>query len=56
MRKLGFKIENSPYHYYAYDNFIKILKKKMKKLILIHGMFIIMKNHIKKMIKKFMMV
>ena len=28
----------------------------MKKLILIHGMFIIMKNHIEKTIKKFMMV
>ena len=28
--KLGFKIENSPYHYYAYDNFIKILKKNEK--------------------------
>ena len=28
--KLGFKIDNSPYYYYEYDNFIKILKKNEK--------------------------
>ena len=27
---LGFKIDNSPYQYYEYDNFIKILKKNSK--------------------------
>ena len=27
---IGFQIENLPYHYYGYDNFIKILKKHSK--------------------------